>query len=220
MTAKLAQCSVAQLFSLDYRLAPENPHPAAVEDAVAGYRWLLDQGIAPERMVVAGDSAGGGLTMALLLSLKEAGLPLPGGAILLSPWTDLSGSGASVKANAESCAMFTEGGINEGAAHYIGDGDALNPLISPLFGDLEGLPPILAYASDSELILDDTLRLAERAEAAGVDMETHIWKDQPHVWPMFYPQIPEAAETLAQMGDFVSRQTNVRKRQAQAEAAA
>lgn len=218
MTSKLAQCSVAQLFSLDYRLAPENPHPAAVDDALAAYRWLLNKGIAPERLVVAGDSAGGGLTMALLLSLKKAGLPQPAGAILLSPWTDLSASGASIKTNSERCAMFTENAIKEGAAHYIGDGEATDPLISPLFGDLKDLAPILAYASDSELILDDTLRLAEKAEAAGVEMETHIWKNQPHVWPMFYPQIPEAAETLAQMGDFVSRKTNVRNQQANAAA--
>lgn len=216
MTCKLAQCSVAQLFSLDYRLAPEAPYPAAVDDAVAAYRWLLDQGISAQRLVVAGDSAGGGLTLALLLKLKELGLEQPAGAMLLSPWTDLSISGASVQGNVESCAMFTGSVMHEGAAHYVGSNSTTDPLISPLFADLSGLPPLLTYASNSELLLDDTLRLHERAHAQGVSIQTRIWKNQAHVWPAFYPLLPEAAETLAEMGNFVSQQTTISKAKSQA----
>lgn len=200
-TTHLAQLSGSALFSLDYRLAPEAPFPAALEDAVAAYTWLL-QTYPAQGIVLAGDSAGGGLALALLHALKSAGLPLPGGATLLSPYADLLASGASLDSNAASCAMFDGNSIRRAAAAYLAGQDGASPLASPLYGDFTGFPPVHIQVSDNEVLRDDSLRLAERLDQAGAAVRLDIWRGQAHVWPTFYPLLPEAGRSLRDMAAF------------------
>ena len=189
------------VFAPDYRLAPEHPFPAAVEDALAAYRGLLAAHEA-QSLVVAGDSAGGGLALALMLAAREAGLALPAGLVLFSPWTDLAATGASVKTNAKRDAMLIGHRIEEAASHYLGKASARNPLASPLYGDLHGLPPMLVQVSDSEILLDDSTRLAAKVRQAGGEVELSIWPGLPHVWQISQSFLPEAREALAQAGRF------------------
>jgi len=203
ITFALAKQTPADVFSLNYRLAPEHPFPAAVDDAVAGYRWLLLQGRDPKSIVVAGDSAGGGLSLALMLSCKQQGLPMPACAVLYSPWTDLSGSGASLDANEKTDAMFKAVYIREGAKKYLGGAAADASLASPLFGDLSGLPPILIFASKSEVLLDDSARLHDKLVAAGVEARFETEDGVAHAWPIFTPYFPEAKKAVSQSVDFI-----------------
>jgi acetyl esterase/lipase len=163
VTSRLATWSNASLFALDYRLAPEYPFPAALEDALSAYRALIAMGPDPSRMVFAGDSAGGGLALALLLALRDAGDPLPAAAVLFSPWTDLAATGKSVVTNNTSDALFFGSWLASTARHYLADTPARNPLASPLYADLAGLPPLFIQVSDSEVLLDDSRRAAENA---------------------------------------------------------
>lgn len=159
LTFKLAQETQANIFSVDYRLAPEHPFPAAVEDAVAAYKWLLDNGADPTKIVVSGDSAGGGLSLALMLSCKERHLPMPAASVLYSPFTDLAATGSSLETNEPTDVMFKKVYIAEGAKRYTGEADPKTPLISPLYADLSGLPPTLIFVSDNEALYDDSTRL-------------------------------------------------------------
>lgn len=202
-TTTLAKLCDSRLFSLDYRLAPEAPFPAAVEDAMAAYLWLL-QRFPAQRIVLAGDSAGGGLALALILALKDAGQPLPGGAMLLSPYADLLATGASLHSNAASCAMFDAPSIQRAADAYLAGQDGASPLASPLYGDFSGFPPVLIQVSDNEALRDDSLRLAERLDQAGVAVRLDIWRGQAHVWPTFHPLLPEAATSLRDLADFAN----------------
>jgi len=187
----------------DYRLAPENQFPAAVDDAVAAYRGLLSEGNLPGNIVVGGDSAGGGLALSLLLALREAGIPLPAGAALFSPWTDLAATGESIRTNAESCAMFNGPDIGPSARYYLGDTDPRNPLASPLYADLTGLPPLLIHVGADEILRDDSTRLAERAQAAGVRVELKIWPVVPHAWQLAPHRVPEARQSLRESAAFL-----------------
>jgi monoterpene epsilon-lactone hydrolase len=187
----------------DYRLAPENQFPAAVDDAVAAYRGLLSEGNLPEHIVVSGDSAGGGLALSLLLALREAGTPLPAGAALFSPWTDLAATGDSVRTNADRCAMFNGPDIGPSARYYLGDTDPRNPLASPLYADLTGLPPILIHVGADEVLRDDSTRLAERAKAAAVRVELKIWPVVPHAWQLAPNKVPEARQSLRESAAFL-----------------
>ena len=187
----------------DYRLAPENQFPAAVDDAVAAYRGLLAEGHSPGSIVVAGDSAGGGLTLSLLLALREAGTPLPAGAALFSPWTDLAATGDSVRTNAARCAMFNGPDIGPSARYYLGTTDPRNPLASPLYADLKGLPPLLIHVGEDEVLRDDSTRLAERARAAGVRVELKVWPVVPHAWQLAPHMIPEARQSLRESAAFL-----------------
>ena len=202
LAAAIAGAAGASALLLDYRLAPEHPFPAAVEDATAAYRWLLDQAIAPERIVIAGDSAGGGLTVATLLALREARVPLPAGGVCISPWVDLTCSGASYATKADADPIVRRAGVEEMALAYLGATSPRTPLASPLFADLRGLPPLLIHVGRDEVLLDDAVQLAERARAAGVDVTLDIYERMIHVWHWFLPMLDEADEAVAAVGRF------------------
>ncbi|SRR6266436_415200 len=195
-----------RVFAPDYRLAPENPFPAAVEDAVAFYRALLTAGYLPKNIVVAGESAGGGLSLSLMLTLRAAGVPLPAAAALFSPWTDLAATGDSIRTNTSRCAMFHGAGVAYSARYYLGDTDPHNPLASPLYADLRGLPALLIHVGAEEVLLDDSTRLAERAQAAGVRVELKIWPVVPHAWQLAPHLIPEARQSLRESAAFFRAQ--------------
>jgi acetyl esterase/lipase len=192
-------------FAPDYRLAPEHPFPAGLEDAVAAYRGLLEHHPA-DKLVIAGDSAGGGLCMSLLLSLREQGIPLPVAATLFSPFVDLAATGESARSNSARCAMFTHESFGRAAQYYVGDRDRCTPLASPLYADLQGLPPLLIHVGGDETLLDDSRRLAERAQRAGVKTQLKIWPAVPHVWQLFHSWIPEGRSSLREAGMFFARE--------------
>lgn len=196
ITTRLAHRLGTAVFALDYRLAPEHPYPAALQDALATWRWLLDEGWRADRLWLAGDSAGGGLALALMLACKQQGLPLPAAAALFSPWTDLTCSGTAVTENAARCAWFTAEHLHFAASLYAGRNPPGDPLISPLLGDLSALPPLLLHASDSELLRDDSLRLEAKARAAGTTVRLRLWHGLPHAWPNFAGLMPEGDACL------------------------
>ena len=202
LVSRVARASIARALSLEYRLAPEHRCPAAVDDAVAAYQWLLDQDIAPASIVVAGDSAGGGLTVATLIAIRDRGLPLPAAGVCISPWVDLTGSGDSMTSNAAVDPMVGRELLGRMAAHYAGE-DLTAPLASPLFADLSGLPPLLLQVGTAETLLDDSTRLAERATAAGVDVTLEPWEDMIHVWHFFAGMLPEGQQAIDRIGAIV-----------------
>ena len=202
LAAAIASAAAASALLLDYRLAPEHPYPAAVDDATAAYRWLLDQGIAPQHLVIAGDSAGGGLTVATLLALREARVPLPAGGVCISPWVDLTCSGESYRTKAGVDPIVGQAGVAEMAQAYLGTASPRMPLASPLFADLRGLPPLLIHVGSDEVLLDDAVQLAARAKAAGVETTIEVWERMIHVWHWFLPMLDEAHAAVETIGRF------------------
>jgi monoterpene epsilon-lactone hydrolase len=192
-----------RVYAPDYRLAPENPFPAAVDDATAAYRGLLASGHSPRHIVIAGESAGGGLALSLMLALRAASVPLPAAAALFSPWTDLAATGDSIRSNARRCAMFNGPDIGPSARYYLGKTDPCNPLASPLYADLSGLPPLLIHVGADEVLRDDSTRLADRARAAGVPVEIKIWPVVPHAWQLAAHLVPEGRQSLRESAAFL-----------------
>jgi acetyl esterase/lipase len=202
LAAAIASAAAASALLLDYRLAPEHPYPAAVDDATAAYRWLLDQAIAPEHVVIAGDSAGGGLTVATLLALRDRGVPLPAGGVCISPWVDLTCGGGSYRTKAAVDPIVTQAGVAEMAQAYLGNVSPRTPLASPLFADLRGLPPLLIHVGSDEVLLDDAVQLAATAKAAGVETTIEVWERMIHVWHWFLPMLDEAQSAVEAIGSF------------------
>lgn len=203
MISRIARAAKVRALAIDYRLAPEYPFPAAVEDATKAYRWLLRQSVPPERVIVAGDSAGGGLTVALLLALRDAGDPLPTAAVCISPWTDLEITGESMVTKKDVDPMIRPDDAKWGAERYYGSADPRNPQVSPIHADLSGLPPLLIQVGTSEVLLSDSARLAERATSAGVDVTLEEWEEMVHVWHFFAFMLPEGQQAIERIGEFV-----------------
>jgi monoterpene epsilon-lactone hydrolase len=202
--ARLARATKTRGLAIDYRLAPEHPFPAALEDATAAYRWLVAQGYAPSRIIIAGDSAGGGLALATLVALRDAGKPLPAGAVCISPWTDLALTGASIRSKAQVDPILDPESSERYARYYAGELELTSPLISPLYADLKGLPPLLIQVGTDEILLDDATRCAENAREAGVDVTLEIWDEMFHVFQMAR-LLPETKKAVAHIAEFVSR---------------
>ncbi len=206
IVARISKLANLRVLSVDYRLAPEHPHPAAVEDAVAAYQFVLDQGIEPGKIALAGDSAGGGLTVAALLALRDRGIPLPGCGVGISAWTDMTASGDSIKTKASEDPMIGDvTSLLMMVDAYVGkDGDKKAPLASPVFADLSDLPPLLLQVGTAEVLLDDSVRLAERAKDAGVDVTLKVWQDMFHVWHAFGEMLPEGVSATQELADYVN----------------
>jgi len=206
--SKLAYASGIRALSINYRLAPENPFPAGLDDCISAYEWLLQSGISSKKIVVAGDSAGGNLTLALLVALRDAGKPLPAGVIAISPATDLAATGESYKTRIHLDPFFTNMGASTILQDYITDHDPRHPLISPLYADLRGLPLLLIHVGDHEMLLDDAVRFGERAVASGVEAQTVVWPKMFHVFQMFAPFLPEARRANTQIVKFILSRLN------------
>ncbi len=207
LISRLSRAARVRALAIDYRLAPENPFPAAVEDSTSAYRWLISTGVDPARLVIAGDSAGGGLTVATLVALRDAGDPLPAAAVCLSPWVDLEGLGESMTSRAEVDPMIQREPLLQTAKAYLGGAHPRTPLAAPLYADLRGLPPLLIQVGMAETLLDDSTRLAERARAAGVDVIFEPWDDMFHVWQFCASLLPEGQEAIDRIGEFVRKHT-------------
>jgi epsilon-lactone hydrolase len=192
--------------ALDYRLAPENPFPAAVDDAVAGYRYLVGRGIRPGRIAIAGDSAGGGLVVAAMVAIRDAGLPQPGCGWCISPWVDMEAVGDTMTSKAEIDPTVQKLGILDMARLYLNDADPRSPLAAPLYADLTGLAPLLIQVGACETLLDDALRLARVAGAADVYVDLQIWPEMIHVWHLFHPELTAGRKAIAAGGAFVRAQ--------------
>ena len=207
MMAHLSKAAGARVLALDYRLAPEHPFPAPVEDSVAAYRWLLGEGYDPDRIALGGDSAGGGLTVAALVQIRYVGLPMAAAGVCVSPWVDMEGLGESMETRAEADPMVGKENLMVSAETYLGGADPRAPLAAPLYADLRGLPPLLIQVGDAEVLLDDSTRLAGVAREAGVEVQMDVWDDMIHVWHIFAPILPEAKQAIAEAGKFIKKHT-------------
>ena len=202
LIARLARAAKLRALALDYRLAPENPFPAALEDATAAYRWLLTEGYSPGEIFIAGDSAGGGLTLATLLNLRGENLPLPAGGVCLSPWTDLSLTGSSLHAKAKADPMLDPESLQQYVRYYAAENDPTSPLISPLYANPEGLPPLLIQVGSDEILLDDAVRFDKNAQKAGVNVTLEVWDEMFHVFQII-PFLTESKRAVARIAEFI-----------------
>jgi monoterpene epsilon-lactone hydrolase len=199
----ISAASSARVLLIDYRLAPEHPFPAAVDDAAKAWRWLLQQGFTSDRLAIAGDSAGGGLTIATLVNLRDRKLGLPACAVAISPWIDLEGQGASITTRAAQDPMVQKAGLLWMAGLYLAGKDPRTPLAAPLHADLTGLPPVLVQVGTAETLLDDATRLAEKLYRAGGDVRLAVWPDMLHVFPFFAPILSEGRDGCSEIGQFI-----------------
>ncbi|GCE28100.1 hypothetical protein KDA_35840 [Dictyobacter alpinus] len=203
LVSRIAASSRVQVLNLSYRLAPEHPYPAALEDATSAYQWLLTHGVDAHHLLIAGDSAGGGLAAALLVTLRDSHLPQPAGAAFLSPWTDLSDTERSWERREASDLLLTPSSLHRGALHYLGTHSPHMPLASPVYADLHGLPPLFIQVGGNELLLDDIHAFARHAEEAGVTVQVEEWPGMFHVWQMMAATLPEAQRALEHLGHFI-----------------
>jgi acetyl esterase/lipase len=203
LAGRISRAAGARVLNVDYRLAPEHPHPAAVEDATAAYAWLLAEGQVPARVAIAGDSAGGGLTVATLVALRDQGKPLPAAGVCLSPWVDLEGTGESMTTKADVDPMVQKDHLVRMAGFYLGGKPARTPLAAPLYADLSGLPPLYIQVGTAETLLDDSNRIAERARKAGVDVTLERWDDMIHVFQAFSAMLPEGQQAVDKIGAYL-----------------
>jgi acetyl esterase/lipase len=206
LAGEVSRAAQAAVLLVDYRLAPEHPFPAAVEDGVAWYRWLLGQGFAPRQLAIAGDSAGGGLVVATLVSARDQKLPMPAAAVCISPWSDMTCSNESYKTRAEADPLVGSGGIGDMAKLYLQSADPKNVLASPNFASLRSLPPLLIHVGRDEVLLDDSIKLDQKAKADGVNSTLEIWEDMIHVWHAFHPMLPEGKQAITRVGEFLREQ--------------
>ena len=203
LASELAKRTGAKVVAVDYRLAPENPFPAAVDDARAAYEGLLSQGVAPSSIALAGESAGGGLAVAATLALRDAQVPLPASILAMSPWADLTLSGSTLVEKQPVDATLTGDGLRRSARDYVGPADATDPYISPLFGDLKGLPPMLIQSGSHEILLSDALRLASRAAADDVRVTLDVVPGVPHVFQAYAAVLDEGEAALTRAANFL-----------------
>jgi len=208
LIANLARATAGHVLAIDYRLAPEHPFPAAVDDAVCAYRWLLESNCDQRSIVIAGDSAGGGLTVATLLKLKQEGLPLPAAGVCISPWVDMEAVGESMDRKASVDPMVQREGLLGMAGAYLAGADPRDPLAAPIYGDLTGLPPLLIQVGTAETLLDDARRLATAAITYGVDVDYQEWPDMIHVFQHFAAMISDGFRAIDRIGAFVRHHTN------------
>ena len=209
--ARLARATKMRCLAINYRLAPEHPFPAALEDVSAAYHWLLTQGVAPSKIVIAGDSAGGGLALATMIALRDTGGQLPAGVVCISPWTDLSLTGSSIQQKSKLDPVLDPASLAMYAKYYAGDHELTSPLISPFYADLQELPPLLIQVGADEILLDDAIRFAEKAKDAKVDVTLEIWDEMFHVFQLV-PFLPEAKKALRSIAAFVSQNLIMEKR--------
>jgi epsilon-lactone hydrolase len=205
VAVEIGRAARTRTLALGYRLAPEHPYPAQLEDALAAWQYLRDQGFAPESIAVGGDSAGGNLTLALLLALRTRGMPLPCCGWLVSPWSDLTASGATMQTKADVDPMIQKPYLLELAQAFASGKDLGDPLVSPQLADLAGLPPLLIQVGSDETLLDDSVNLAGRAGAAGVAVTLEVWPDMIHAFPMFFPRVAASRRATAGAGAFMRR---------------
>src|SRR5947209_3376185 len=203
LTWRFADAVRGTVLSVDYRLAPEHPFPAALDDAVAAYRWLLADGADHRHVAVMGDSAGGNLAFGMLLKARDEGLPLPAAAVGLSPWLDLTLESPSLKRNADADPMLNASEAPKLVDFYLDGADPRSPYASPLYGDPTGLPPTLIQVGSDEILHDEAVRMAEKLRAAGCDVELEVWPRMPHVWHLFASIMPEARQAIARIGTFL-----------------
>ncbi len=201
---RIADALKACIWMLEYRLAPEYPFPAALDDAAEAYHWLAANAQGERRLFVMGDSAGGGLALALLLKLRDEGASLPAGAVALSPWTDLALTGNSLRENAASDPMLNAGDLPKFAGYYLAGADPRDPYASPLYGETAGLPPVLIQAGGDEILRDDAVRMAENLRRHNPQSRLELWPRMPHAWHLFAPILPEARQAIARIGEFAS----------------
>lgn len=206
---RLAKATHCRVLAPDYRLAPEYPFPAALDDAIKVYQWLLAQNYLPQNIAIVGDSAGGGLTFGTVLKIRDLGLPLPACTVGMSPWTDLAVTGESIITNLKRDVLIPGDGLPEGAQYYLAGHDPYDPYASPLYGDHQGLPPALIQVSKDEVLLDDSRRLAAKYKAAGVPCELQLWDGLPHVWQTLAMFIPEGKTAIEKMAVFIREHLNV-----------
>jgi len=209
LAARISKSTRSRVLNIEYRLAPENPFLAAVEDATDAYRWVLDQGIDPAQIAIAGASAGGGLTVAALVSFRDSGSPMPACAVCISPWVDLECIGETMTSKAGVDPMIQRDGLVGIANIYLNGPDPRTPLAAPLHVDLTGLPPTLVLVGTWETLLSDSTRLVEKAESAGVDVTLEQWDEMIHVWPIYAPVLPEGQQAIDRIGEFVRQHQNV-----------
>ena len=206
LAQRISKVSETKVLILDYRLAPEHPFPAALEDSISAYEWLTNRkGYNPKNLIIAGDSAGGGLTLATLVKLRDQGVPLPAAGVCLSPWTDLALTGESMKHKLHEDPFVSPDGLMFDAGLYLGKTDPKNPYASPLYADFKGLPPLCIQVGSAEILLDDATRLAKRAKEAGVEVQLDIWEDMVHVFQAFAVIAPEGTEGIIKIGEFIKK---------------